>query len=66
MLVLSREKFEQIIINDDIKIQIVDIRGGKVRIGIEAPDDVVVWRKEVYDQIQARKLNQKTQSAPKD
>mgnify|MGYP006375629567 FL=1 len=52
MLVLSRKKDEAIIINDDIKIIIVDIRGGKVRLGIEAPQSVTVHRKEVYEAIQ--------------
>lgn len=51
MLVLSRHKDEAIYINDDIVITIIDIRGDKVRIGIEAPKDVAVHRKEVYEAI---------------
>ncbi len=51
MLVLSRKKNESIIINDNITIVVVEIRGDKVRLGIEAPKEVSVHRKEVYDAI---------------
>ena len=53
MLVLSRYRGERIKIGDDITLTVVDIRGDKVRIGIEAPKDVPVHRQEVYDEIQA-------------
>jgi len=52
MLVLSRKKNESIIINDNITITVVEIRGDKVRLGIEAPKDVSVHRREVYEAIQ--------------
>lgn len=52
MLVLSRFKDETIMIGDDVQIQVVDIRGDKVRLGITAPRHVQVHRKEVYDAIQ--------------
>lgn len=52
MLVLSRKKNESIVINDNIKIVVVEIRGDKVRLGIEAPKDIPVHRREVYDAIQ--------------
>ena len=52
MLVLSRKKNESIVIDDDITIVVVDIRGDKVRLGIEAPKEVPVHRREVYDAIQ--------------
>lgn len=52
MLVLSRHRDESIIIGDDIVITIVDIRGDKVRLGIEAPQDIPVHRQEVYEAIQ--------------
>ena len=52
MLVLSRKKNESVVINDNITIVIVEIRGDKVRLGIEAPKDVAVHRKEIYDAIQ--------------
>jgi carbon storage regulator len=55
MLVLSRQRDESIIIGDDIEITIVDIRGGKVRIGINAPKTVTVHRKEIYEAIQKEK-----------
>ena len=51
MLVLSRLKNEQIVINDNITITVVDIRGDKVRLGIEAPKEVPVHRREVYEAI---------------
>lgn len=51
MLVLSRKKNEAIIINQDIKIVIVEIRGDKCRVGIEAPKSVPVHREEVWMQI---------------
>jgi carbon storage regulator len=52
MLVLSRKKNESIIINDHIVVTVVEIRGDKVRLGIEAPKDVSVHRREVYEAIQ--------------
>ena len=52
MLVLSRKKNESIVINDDITIVVVEIRGDKVRLGVEAPKEVPVHRREVYDAIQ--------------
>ena len=52
MLVLSRKKNESIIINDDITVTVIEIRGDKVRLGIEAPKDVTVHRREVYEAIQ--------------
>lgn len=52
MLVLSRHLNEKIVIGDDVVITIVEIRGDKVRLGIEAPQDVTVHRQEVFDAIQ--------------
>jgi len=52
MLVLSRKKNESIVIGHDITIVVVEIRGDKVRLGIEAPKNVDVHRQEVYDAIQ--------------
>ncbi len=51
MLVLSRKKDEKIVIGDSIKLMVIEIRGDKVRLGIEAPRDVSVHREEVYDAI---------------
>lgn len=52
MLVLSRRPNESIVINDKIVITVIEIRGDKVRLGIEAPRDVPVHRSEVYSAIQ--------------
>ncbi len=52
MLVLSRQRDETIMIGDDVEITVVDIRGDKVRLGINAPRTVQVHRKEVYRAIQ--------------
>lgn len=51
MLVLSRKKNESIVINGNIEIVIVEIRGDKVRLGVEAPKEVPVHRREVFDAI---------------
>ena len=51
-MILSRKKFESIVIGDDVMITIVDIRGEKVRLGIEAPKEMSVHRKKIYDAIQ--------------
>ena len=59
MLVLSRQKDESIMIGDDVEITIVDVRGDKVRLGIAAPKEIPVHRKEVYEAIQREKSEQK-------
>ena len=51
MLVLSRRTDESMFIGDDIKITVLDIRGGQVRLGIIAPESVKVHREEVYQRI---------------
>ena len=58
MLILSRKCEEQIVIADNIVVTVVEIRGGKVRLGIEAPKDVPVHRKEIYELIQRKKSQQ--------
>ena len=55
MLVLSRHRDESIMIGDNIVITVVDVRGDKVRLGIDAPTDIPVHRQEVYDAIQREK-----------
>jgi carbon storage regulator len=52
MLVLSRKKNESIVIDDRIVITVVEVRGDKVRLGIQAPRDVPVHRQEVYESLQ--------------
>ncbi len=60
MLVLSRKKNESIVINDDITIVVVEIRGDKVRLGVEAPKEVPVHRREVFDAIHRTEAGNKT------
>lgn len=56
MLVLSRQRDESIIIGDNIVVTIVDIRGDKVRLGIQAPTEIPVHRREVFEAIQLENL----------
>jgi carbon storage regulator len=59
MLVLSRQRDESIMIGDDVEIIIVDVRGDKVRLGITAPKNIPVHRREIYDAIQREKAEHK-------
>ena len=52
MLALTRKKGESIVINNNIEISVLEIRGDQIKIGVSAPKDVPVYRKEVYLQIQ--------------
>ena len=63
MLVLSRKKNESIVINNDITIVVVEIRGDKVRLGVEAPKEVPVHRREVYEAIKRSEMAQNQGSA---
>ena len=65
MLVLSRHRDESIMIGDEIVVTIVDIRGDKVRLGIDAPQDIPVHRQEVYEAIQ-RENRKAAQVQPKE
>jgi carbon storage regulator len=53
MLILSRKINEKIMIGDDISISVIEIRGDQVRIGVDAPKNVKVFRREVFDAIEA-------------
>jgi len=59
MLVLSRMRDQSVMIGDDVEIIIVDVRDDKVRLGITAPKDIPVHRKEIYDAIQREKAEAK-------
>ncbi|MCP4261599.1 MAG: carbon storage regulator CsrA [Planctomycetes bacterium] len=59
MLVLSRQRDESIMIGDNVEIIIVDVRGDKVRLGITAPKEIPVHRREIYDAIQREKSQKK-------
>ena len=65
MLVLSRQKDESIMIGDDVKITIVDVRGDKVRLGISAPKEIPVHRIEIYEAIQREKRGEAALEKPK-
>lgn len=56
MLILTRKKEESIIINGNIHIQIISIEEGKVKIGIEAPKDIEIFRNEVFEKIQSSNI----------
>ena len=57
MLVLSRKKGQTLVIGDDIEITVIDIQGDQIRLGVEAPKHVKVYRKELYEEIQAENRN---------
>jgi carbon storage regulator len=56
MLVLTRKSDESIKLGDDITVKIVEIKGNSVRLGIEAPDHLRIYRKELYDKIQSENI----------
>ena len=60
MLVLSRKKNESIVIRDDIIVTVVEVRGDKVRLGIDAPREVTVHRREVYEKIKENERQKET------
>jgi carbon storage regulator len=64
MLVLSRKKNESIVIDDRIRIVVVEIRGDKVRLGVEAPKEVPVHRQEVYEAIKRAATQQESGATP--
>jgi carbon storage regulator len=64
MLVLSRRRDERIVINDNIVITVVDIRGDKVRLGIEAPVEMSVHRQEIYEALQRERGQAEPKSPP--
>lgn len=57
MLVLTRKRDESIIIGDDIRVTVVDVRGDQVKIGIDAPRVIPVHREEIFNEIRENRLN---------
>ncbi|MDE6713816.1 MAG: carbon storage regulator CsrA [Lachnospiraceae bacterium] len=64
MLALSRKKGESLMINNNIEITVLDIKGDQVKIGISAPKEIPVYRKEVYVQIQEANKEAMTEPSP--
>ena len=53
MLILTRKQNESVIIGDDIKVTVISDRHGQVKLGIEAPEDVPIWREEIYEKLES-------------
>ncbi|PID78226.1 MAG: carbon storage regulator [Deltaproteobacteria bacterium] len=66
MLVLARQKNEAIMIGNDIEIKIIEIKGGNVRIGISAPSDIPVHRKEIFQEILNENISASRSEIPDD
>jgi carbon storage regulator len=64
VLALSRKKGEALIINNNIEITVLDVKGDQVKIGINAPKEVPIYRNEVYEQIQAANKEALTDQSP--
>ena len=62
MLALTRKKGESLVINNDIEITILEIRGDQIKLGVSAPKEVPIYRKEVYTQIQQENRKQNAQA----
>lgn len=63
MLALTRKKGESLVINNNIEVTVLEIRGDQIKLGITAPKDVPVYRKELYEQIQEENKNALTADA---
>lgn len=64
MLILARQKDEAIMIGNNIEIKIIDVKGSKVRLGISAPSDIPVHRKEVFEEITEKNLKAANSDIP--
>ena len=56
MLVLTRKKDEKVVIDDDIEITVVAVEGGKVQLGIDAPQEVEIYREEIYEKVKSENI----------
>lgn len=56
MLILTRKVGETIVINDDIRVTVLGIKGGQIRLGVEAPSNVAVHRKEIHERIKSEAM----------
>lgn len=63
MLYLTRKIGESIVINDDIEVTVVDVRGKSIKLGMTFPEDVSVYRREVYERIQAEQASEQDADA---
>lgn len=66
MLALSRKKGDSLIINNNIEVKVLEVKGEQVKIGISAPKDVPVYRKEVFTQIQSSNKEAMEAATPED
>ena len=64
MLALSRKRGEALVINNNIEITVLDVKGDQIKIGINAPKEIPVYRKEVYEQIQQSNRDAMTKQSP--
>lgn len=64
MLYLTRKIGESIVINDDIEVTVIDVRGKSIKLGLTFPSDVSVYRREVYERIQAEKAAEADAAPP--
>lgn len=64
MLIFTRRIGEEIRIGDDIRLRIIDIKGKQVRLGIDAPAEIIVHREEIYRRINEASRQEKPQAAP--
>ncbi len=63
MLVLTRKPGQKIIINDNIEVTILEVKGDSIRVGIDAPRDITIYRHEIYEEIKNENLRTATQSS---